>query len=173
MHRLKGKDVSWKCYSKESRRGVIHISYGRLQIKKITRDERGNYFMKNGWSHRKYITILNECSGNNRNVKYVKLKQRIKKRNSQIHNYLWNCLSAIDGTQKNICHCTQALNNTINQKNTLNIYMTHYPTTKCMLFLSVHRTNIQLGHILYNTNLNKFKGIVILQNNVFSDNNGI
>ena len=67
---------------------------------------------------------------------------------------------------------TQALNNTIDQIDLIDIYRTFHPKTgDCPFFSSVHGTFSSLDHILdHKSSLGKFKKIEIIPS-IFSDNN--
>ena len=67
---------------------------------------------------------------------------------------------------------TQALNDTLNKINLIDIYRTFYPkTTKYTFFSSAHGTFSSIDHILgHKSSLGKFKKIEIVSS-IFSDHN--
>ena len=67
---------------------------------------------------------------------------------------------------------TQALNDTLNKINLIDIYRTFYPkTTKYTFFSSAHGTFSSIDHILgHKLSLGKFRKIEIISS-IFSDNN--
>ena len=67
---------------------------------------------------------------------------------------------------------TQALNDTLNKMDLIDIYRTFHPkTTEYTFFSSVHGTSSRIDHILgHKSSLGKFKKIEILSSN-FSDHN--
>ena len=68
---------------------------------------------------------------------------------------------------------TQALNDTLNKMNLIDIYSTFHPKTEYIFFSSAHGTFSRLDHILgHKTSLGKFKKILIVSS-IFSDHNAL
>ena len=69
---------------------------------------------------------------------------------------------------------TQALNDTIDQKDLINIYRTFHPKTReYTFFSSAHGTFSRIDHILgQKSSLSKFKKIEIVSS-IFSDHNAV
>ena len=69
---------------------------------------------------------------------------------------------------------TQALNDTLNKMELIDIYGTFHPkTTKCTFFSSAHGTFSRIDHMLdHKSSLGKFKKIEIVSS-IFSDHNGM
>ena len=69
---------------------------------------------------------------------------------------------------------TQALNDTLNKMDLIDIYRTFHPKTiEHTFFSSAHGTFSRIDHIVrHKTNLSKFKKIEIVPT-IFSDNNGM
>ena len=68
---------------------------------------------------------------------------------------------------------TQALNDTIDKIDLIEIYRTFHPKTDYTFFSSAHRTFSRIDHILgHKSSLSKFKKIEILSS-IFSDHNAM
>ena len=69
---------------------------------------------------------------------------------------------------------TQALNDTLNKMDLIDIYRTFYPkTTEYIFFSSAHGTFSRIDHILgHRSSLGKFKKIEIVSS-IFSDHNAM
>ena len=69
---------------------------------------------------------------------------------------------------------TQALNDTVNKMNLIDIYRTFHPkTTECTFFSTAHGTFSRIDHILsHKSSLGKFKKIEIVSS-IFSDHNAM
>ena len=69
---------------------------------------------------------------------------------------------------------TQALNDTLNQRDLIDIYRTFHPkTTEYTFFSSVHGTFSRIDHIMgHKSSLGKFKKIEIISS-IFSDHNAM
>ena len=84
-------------------------------------------------------------------------------------------LSPMDRSYKmKISKETQALNDTLNKMDLIDIYMTFYPkTTEYTFFSSAHGTISRIDHILgHKPSLGKFKKIEIVSS-IFSDHNAM
>ena len=84
-------------------------------------------------------------------------------------------LSPMDrSTKMKINMETQALNDTLNKMDLIDIYRTFHPkTTEYTFFSSVHGTFSRIDHILgHKSSLGKFKKIEIISSN-FSNNNAM
>ena len=77
-------------------------------------------------------------------------------------------------TKKKINKETQALNDTVDQRDLIDIYRTFHPkTVDCTFFSSAHRTLSRIDHILgHKTSLSKFKKSEIISS-IFSDHNAM
>ena len=69
---------------------------------------------------------------------------------------------------------TQAINDTIDQRDLINIYRTFHPkTADYTFFSSAHGTFSRIDHILgHNSSLSKFRKIEIISS-IFSDHNAV
>ena len=84
-------------------------------------------------------------------------------------------LSPMDRSSKmKINKETQALNDTLNKMDLIDIYRTFHPkTTQYTFFSSAHGTFSRIDHILgYKSSLGKFKKIELVSS-IFSDNNAM
>ena len=84
-------------------------------------------------------------------------------------------LSPMDRSSKmKIKKETQALNDTLDQMDLIDIYRTFHPkTTECTFFSSAHGTFSRIDHILgQKSSLGKFKKIEIVSS-IFSENNAM
>ena len=83
-------------------------------------------------------------------------------------------LSPMDRSSKmKINKETQALNDTLNKMDLIDIYRTFHPKTEYTFFSSAHGTFSRINHILgHKSSLGKFKKIEIISN-IFSDHNAL
>ena len=143
-----------------------------FKIKTITRDKEGHYIMIKGSIQEKNITIVNIYAPQYIRQMLTAIKGEINS-NTIIVGDLNTPLSPMDRLSKmKINTVTQALNDTLNKTDLIDIYRTFPPKkTKHTFFSSAHgkfsRTNHILGH---KSSLGKFKKIEIISS-TFSDHN--
>ena len=148
-------------------------------IKTITRDKEGHYIRIKGSIQEEDITIVNIYEPNIGAPEYIRqmltaIKGEIDS-NTIIVGDFNTPLSPMDRSYKmKIKKETQALNDTLNKMDLVDIYRTFHPkTTEYTFFSSAHGTFSSIDHILgHKSSLGKFKKIEILSS-IFSDHNGM
>ena len=149
-----------------------------FKIKTITRDKEGHYIMIKG-SIQEDITIVNIYAPNIGAPQYIRqmltaIKGEIDS-NTIIVGDFNTSLSPTDRSYKmKINRETQALNDTVNKMDLIDIYRTFHPkTTEFPFFSSVHGTFSRIDHSLgHKSSLGKFKKIEILSS-IFSNHNAM
>ena len=125
-----------------------------FKIKTTTRDKEGHYIMIKGLIHEEDITIVNIYAPNIGVPQYIRqiltaIKGEIDSNTIRAGDFN-TPLSPMDrSTKMKINKETQALNDTLNKINLIDIYRTFYPkTTKYTFFSSAHGTFSRLDHML-------------------------
>ena len=134
-----------------------------FKIKTITRDKEGHYIMITGSIQEEDITIVNSYAPNIGAPQYIKqmltsIKGEIDN-NTIIVGDFNTALSPMDrSTKMKINKETQALNETLNKMDLIDIYRTFHPkTTEYTFFSSVHGTFSRIDHNLgHKSSLGKF-----------------
>ena len=166
-YRLKVKD--WKkifhTNGDQKKAGVAILITDKInfEIKTVKRDKEGHYIMIKG-SIQEDITIINIRAPNIGAPQYVRqiltsMKGKING-NTIIVGDFHTPLTPMDrSTKQKISKETQTLNDTIDQLDLLDIYMTFYPKTMNFTFFSsAHRTFSRIYHILgHKSSLGKLK----------------
>ena len=150
-----------------------------FKIKTITRDKEGHYIMIKGSIQEEDITIVNIYAPNIEACQYIRqmltaIKGEIYS-NTIIVGDFNSPRSPMDRSSKmKINKETQALNDTLNKMNLIDIYRIFHPkTTEYTFFSSVRGTFSRIDHILgHKSSLGKFKTIEILSS-IFSDHNAM
>ena len=157
----------------------IHISDKiDFKIKTITRDKEGHYIMIKGSIQEEYITIVNIYAHKIRGPQYI--RQMLKAIKGEINSNTiivgdFNTpLPPMDRSSKmKINKETQALNDTLNKMDLIDIYRTFHPKTEYTFFSSAHGTFSRIDHILgHKSSLGKFKKIEIVSS-IFSNHNAM
>ena len=179
-HRLKVRE--WKkifhANGNQKKAGVAILISDKIdfKIKNVTRDKEGHYIMIKG-STQEDITIINIYAPNIGAPQYIwqlltDIKEEIKS-NTIIVGYFNTSLTKMDRSSKmKINKETEALNDTIDQIDLIDIYRTfHLKTADYTFFSSVHGTFSRIDHIFgYKSSLSKLKKIEIISS-IFSDHN--
>ena len=148
-----------------------------FKIKIITRDKEGHYIIIKGSIQGKDITIVSIFAPNIEAPQYI--RQMLITIKGDIHSNTIivgdfnTLLPPMDRSSKmKINKETQALNDTLNKMDLINIYSTfHTKTTEDTFFSSAHGTFSRIDHILgHKSSLGKSKKIEILST-IFSDHN--
>ena len=133
------------------------------KTKTIARDKEGHYIMMKGSIQEEDITIVNIYAPNIGASQYIRqLLTAIKgeiDNNTIIVGYFNIPLSPMDRSPKmKINKETQALNDTLNKMDLIDIYRTFHPkTTEYTFFSSAHGTFSRIDHILgHKSSLGKF-----------------
>ena len=145
-----------------------------FKIKTITRDKEGHYIMIKGSIQEENITIINIYAPNIGTPQYIRqlltaLKEEIDSNTIIVRDFNTS-LTPIDRSSKmKINKGTEALNDTIDQIDLIDIYRTFHPkTADYTFFSSAHGTFSRIGHILdHKSSLGKFKKIEIISKHLF------
>ena len=146
-----------------------------FKIKTIIRDKEGHYIMIKGSIQQEGITIVNIYAPNKGAPQHIRqMLIAIKGEtdsNTIIVGDFNTSLSPMDRSSKmKINKETQALNDTLDKTNLIDIYRTFHPkTTEYTFFSSAHGTFSRTDRILgHKSSLGKFKKIEIVSS-IFSD----
>ena len=150
--------------------GIAILISDRINFKIKTRDKEIHYIMIKGSIQEEDITIVNIYASNIRAPQYIRqmltaIKGEIDS-NTIIVGDFNTPLSRMDRSSKmKINKETQALNDTLNKMDLIDIYRTFHPkTTEYTFFLSVHGTFSRTDHILgHKSSLGKFKKLKMYQ----------
>ena len=140
-----------------------------FKIKTITRDKEGHYIMIKGSTQEEDITIVSIYAPNIGAPQYIRqmltaIKGEINSKKIIVGDFD-TPLSPMDRSSKmKIYKETQALNDTLNKMDLIDVYRTFYPkTTEYTFFSSAHGTFSRIDHILgHKSSLGKFKKIEIV-----------
>ena len=148
-------------------------------MKTITRDKEGHYIMIKGSIQEEGIIIVNIYAPNIGAIQSI--RQMLTAMKGEIDNNTiivgdFNTpLSPMDRSSKRkINKETQALNDTLNKMDLIDIYRTFHPkTTEYTFYSSAHGTFSRIDHIFgHKSSLGKFKKIEIISS-IFSDHNNM
>ena len=150
-----------------------------FKIKTITRDKEGHYIMIKGSVQEEDITIVNIYAPNIGTPQYIRQMLTAIKReidsNTIIVGDFNTPLSPMGRSSKMKTYKEmQALNDTLDQMELIDIYRTfHSKTTEHIFFSSAHGTFSRIDHILsHKSSLSKFKKIEIVSS-IFSNHNAM
>ena len=150
-----------------------------FKIKTVTRDKEGHYIMIKGSIQGEDITIINVYVPNIGAPQYIRQMLTTVKRetdsNTMIVGDFNTPLIPMDrSSQQEINKETQALNDTIDQIDLIDIYRTlHLNVAEYTFFSSARRTFSRIDHILgHKSSLRKFKKFEIISS-IFSDHNAM
>ena len=150
-----------------------------FKIKTITRDKGGHYIMMKGSIQEEVITIVNIYAPNIRAPQYI--RQMLTAIKGEINSNIIivgdfnSLLSPMDRSSKmKINKETQALNDTLNKMDLIDIYKTFHPKTTIYTFFSgAHGFFFWIDHILgHKSSLGKFEKIEIVSS-IFSDDKAV
>ena len=150
-----------------------------FKTKTMTRDKEGHYLIIKGSIQEEDVTIVNIYAPNIGAPEYIrKIVTAIKGEidsNTIIVGDFNMPLSPMDTSSKmKINKETQALNDTLNKMDLIDIYRTFHPKiTEYTFFSSAHATFSRIDHISgYKSSLGKFKKIEIVSS-IFSNHNAM
>ena len=176
--KVRGWKKIFHANGKQKKAGVAILISDKIdfKIKTITRDKEGHYIMIKG-SIQEHITIVNIYAPNIGAPQYIRqmltaIKGEIDSNTIKVGDFN-TPLSTMDRSSKmKINKETQALSDTLNKMDLIDIYRTsHSKTTEYTFFSSVHRTFSSIDHSLgHKSSLGKFKKIEITSSN-FSNHN--
>ena len=141
----------------------------------MKRDKEGHYIMTKG-SIQEDITIINIYAPNIRAPQYVRqmlinMKREIDSNTIIVGDFNTPLTPMGRSTKQKISRETQTLNDTMDQLNLIDIYMTFHPKTMTFTFLKCTRNHLQdKSHPGHKSSLGKFKKIEIISS-IFSDHN--
>ena len=177
--KVRGQKKIFHANGNQKKAGVAILISEKIDFKTktSTRDKEGHYIMIQGSIQEEDITIVNIYAPNIGAPQYIRqiltaIKGEIDS-NTIIVGEVNTPLSPMDRSSKmKIKKETQALNDTLNKMDLIDIYRTFYPkTTEYTLFSSAHGTFSRIDHILgHKSSLGKFKKIEIVSS-IFSDHN--
>ena len=150
-----------------------------FKTKTITRDKEGHYIMIKGSIQKEDITIINIYAPNIGAPQYIRqlltaIKEEIDNNTIIVGDFNISLIPMDRSSKQKINKETQALNDTIDQTNLIDIYRTFHPkTADYTLFSSPHGTFSRIDYILgHKSSLSKFKNIEIISS-IFSDQNAM
>ena len=149
-----------------------------LKIKKITRDKEGDYIMIKGSIQEDDITIVNIYAPNIGAHQYIRqtlidIKGEIDSSTIIVGDFNTPLTPMDRPSKQKINKETQALNDTLDEIDLIDIFRTFHPNAEEYTFSSAHGTFSRIDHILgHKSNLSKLRKIEILSN-IFSDHNAM
>ena len=150
-----------------------------FKIKNVTRDKEEHYIMIKGSIQEEDITIINIYAPNIRTPQYIRqmltaIKEEINSNTKIVGDFNTSLTPMERSSKQKINKETQALNDTIDQIDLIDIYRTFHPkTADYTLFSSAHGTFSRIDHMLgHKSRLSKFKKIEIISS-IFSDHNAM
>ena len=161
---------------KEAGVAILRSDKRDFKLKAITRDKEGHYRMFKG-SIQEDITIVNIYAPNIGAPQYIRqmlttIKGEIDSNTIRVGDFN-TPLSTMDRSSKlKINKETQALNDTLNKMDLIDIYRTFHPkTTEYTFFSSAHGTFSRIDHILgHKSRLGKFKKTEIISSIISKHN---
>ena len=148
-----------------------------FKIKNVTRDKEGHYIMMKGSIQEEDRTIINIYAPNIGAPQYVRqlltaLKEEIDSNTKIVGDFNTSVTPVDKSSRQKINKETQAINDTLDQIDLIDIYRTFHPKPADYThFSSVHGTFSRIDHILgHRSSLGKFKKIEIVSS-IFSDHN--
>ena len=176
------KDIPCKWKSKESWSRILisdKIDFNIFNIKNVTRNKQGHYIMIKESTKEDDITIINIHATNMGAPQYIRqmltsIKEEINSNIIIVGDFNTPFTPLDRSPRKKIDKETQALNDTIEQIDIINIYRTFHPkTADYTFFSSAHRTFSRIDHILgQKSSLSKFKKTEIISS-IFSNHNAM
>ena len=149
-----------------------------LKIKNITRDKEGHYIMIKESILEEDITIVNIYAPNTGAPQYTRqtltdIEGEVDS-NTIVAGDFNTSLTPMDRSSKEkINKETQALNDTLDEMDLIDIFRTFHPNAEEYTFSSVHGTFCRIDRILgHKSNLSKFKKIEI-KSSISSDHNAV
>ena len=179
--KVRGWRKTFHANGNQKKAGVAILISDKIDFKinTTTRDREGHYIMIKGSIPEEDITIVNIYAPNIEARQYIRQMLRAIKgetdSNTIIVGNFNTPLSPRDRSSKmKINKETQALNDTLNKMDLIDIYRTFNPNkADYTFFSSAHGTFSRIDHVLgHKSSLDKFKKIEIVSS-IFSDNNAM
>ena len=178
--KVRGWKKIFQANGNKKKAGVAILISDKIDFKMntITRDKEEHYIMIKG-SMQEDITVVNIYAPNIGAPQYIRqvltaIKGEIDGNTIKVGDFNIP-LSPMDRSSKmKINKETEALNDTLNKMDLIDIYRTFHPkTTEYTFFSNAHRTFSRIDHILgHKSSLGKFKNIEIASS-IFSDHNAM
>ena len=150
-----------------------------FKINNVTIDKEGHYIMIKGSIQEKEITIIDIYAPNIGAPQYIRqlltaIKEEIYSNTIIVGDFNTSHTPKDRSSKQKINKETQALNDTIDQIDLIDIYRTLYPkTADYTFFSSAHRTFSRIHHILgHKSSLSKFKKTEIISS-IISEHNAM
>ena len=150
-----------------------------FKIKNVTRNKEGHYILIKGLIQEEDITIINIYAPNIGAPQYIRqmltaIKEEINGNATIVGDFNTSLTPTDRSSKQKINRVTQAISDTIDQIDLIDIYRTFHPkTAHYTFFSSVHGTFSRLDHILgHKSSLGKLKKIEVISSN-FSDHNAM
>ena len=150
-----------------------------FKIKNVTRDKEGHYIMNKRSVQEEDITIINIYASNIGAPQYIRqlltaIKGEIDSNTIIVGDFNTSLTPMGRSSKMKINKETEALNDTIDQIDLIDIYRTfHSKTSDYTFFSRAHGTFSRIDHILgHKSSLSKFKKIEIISS-IFSDHNTV
>ena len=150
-----------------------------FKIKTVTKDKEGHYIMIKGSTEEEDITIINIYATNIGAPQYIRqvlttMKGEIDSNTLMVGDFNTPLTPMDRSSKQKINKKTQALNDTIEQIDLIDIYGTfHAKVAEYTFFSSAHGTFSRIDHILgHKSSLGKFKKIEIISS-IFPDHNAM
>ena len=171
--KVRGWKKIYHANENQKKAGVAMLISDKIdfKIKNVTRDKEGHYIMIKGSIQEEDITIINLYAPNIGAPQYIRqLLTAIKVDSNTIIVGDFN--TSLTSSKQKMNKETQALNDTIDQIDLIDIYRTfHLKTADYTFFSSAHTTFSRIDHILgHKSSLSKFKKNEIISS-IFSDHN--
>ena len=179
--KVRGLKKVFHANGNQKKAGVaIRISDKRdFKIKNVTRDKEEHYIMIKGSIQEEDITIINIYAPNIGVPQYIRqmltdIREEIDSNTIIVGDFNTSLTPMDRSSRQKINKETQALSDTIDQIDLIDIYRTFRPkTADYTFFSSVHRTFSRIDHILgHKSSLSKFKKTEIISSS-FSDHNAM
>ena len=168
------KHIPCKWKSKESWSAILIPDKIDFKIKNVARDKEGHYIMIKGSIQEEDITIINIYALNIGAPQYIRqlltaIKEEIKSNTVTVGDVNTLLIPMDRSCREKINKETQALNDTIDQIEFIDIYRTFHPkTTEYTFFSSAHITCSRIDHTSgHKSSLGKFQKIEIVSS-IFS-----
>ena len=176
--KVRGWKKIFQANRNQKKAGVAILISDKIEfkIKNVTRDKEGHYIMINGSIQEEDITIINIYAPNIGAPQYIRQVLTAKKEEIDSNIIVGDfntSLTPMDRSSKmKINKETEALNDTVDQIDLIDIYRTYHPkTADYTFFSSAHSTFSRIDHSLdRKSSLSKFKKVEIILS-IFSEHN--
>ena len=177
--KLRGWKKIFLANGNQKKAGVAILIADKIdfKIKNVIRDKEGHCIMIKGSIQEEDIIIINIYAPNIGAPQYIRqlltaIKEEINSNTTTVGDFNTSLTPMDRSSKMTINKETEALNDTIDQRDLIDIYRTFHPkTADYTFFSSVHGTFSRINHILgHKSSLSKFKKTEIISS-IFSDHN--